>query len=188
MARSDDIVARSDWRPASGLRSFIPCPRCGSSPEAPVASGSRLRRPSSPPATASSPPPASRTTSAILQVAELPDPPLRLLLGSDASYLAELVADHRAAEDARWRSLSVSTDYEGLGDFRARGDGQAARLEPDAHIAAGDDGDQGLRAVEDGERPLRRHARRARGGAPRAGVLGASRRRDDGARALPPAR
>jgi NAD(P)-dependent dehydrogenase (short-subunit alcohol dehydrogenase family) len=42
----------------------------------------------------------------------------RLLLGSDASYLAELVAEQRAAEDAKWRSLSVSTDFEGLGDFR----------------------------------------------------------------------
>jgi NAD(P)-dependent dehydrogenase (short-subunit alcohol dehydrogenase family) len=60
----------------------------------------------------------ARMAQAILQVSELPDPPLRLLLGSDASYLAELVAEERAAEDARWRALSVSTDYEGLGDFR----------------------------------------------------------------------
>jgi NAD(P)-dependent dehydrogenase (short-subunit alcohol dehydrogenase family) len=60
----------------------------------------------------------ARMAQAILRVAELPDPPLRLLLGSDASYLAELVAEERAAEDAKWRSLSVSTDFEGLGDFR----------------------------------------------------------------------
>jgi NAD(P)-dependent dehydrogenase (short-subunit alcohol dehydrogenase family) len=59
-----------------------------------------------------------RMAQAILQVAAMPEPPLRLLLGSDASYLAELVAEQRAAEDARWRSLSISTDFEGLGDFR----------------------------------------------------------------------
>ena len=34
------------------------------------------------------------------------------------SYLAELVAEQRAAEDAKWRSLSISTDFDGLGDFR----------------------------------------------------------------------
>ncbi|MGD0527153.1 MAG: oxidoreductase [Polyangiaceae bacterium] len=60
----------------------------------------------------------ARMAQAILQVAAMPDPPLRLLLGSDAAFLAELVAAQRAAEDAKWRSLSVSTDFEGLGDFR----------------------------------------------------------------------
>jgi NAD(P)-dependent dehydrogenase (short-subunit alcohol dehydrogenase family) len=60
----------------------------------------------------------ARMAQAVLQVAAMPDPPLRLLLGSDAVYVAELVAEQRAAEDAKWRAVSVSTDYEGLGDFR----------------------------------------------------------------------
>jgi hypothetical protein len=42
---------------------------------------------------------------------------LRLLLGSDAVFLAGVVAAARAAEDARWKPLSMSTDYEGLVDF-----------------------------------------------------------------------
>jgi NAD(P)-dependent dehydrogenase (short-subunit alcohol dehydrogenase family) len=54
----------------------------------------------------------------ILQIASLPEPPLRILFGSDAVYLAELVAGQRSEEDARWRSLSVTTDFDGLGDFR----------------------------------------------------------------------
>ena len=53
----------------------------------------------------------------ILQVADLPEPPLRILLGGDAVYLAELVARQRAAEDSKWRSLSVTTDFDGLPDF-----------------------------------------------------------------------
>jgi NAD(P)-dependent dehydrogenase (short-subunit alcohol dehydrogenase family) len=53
----------------------------------------------------------------LLQVAALPDPPLRILLGSDAVYLADLVAKQRAAEDARWRSLGMTTDFDGLADF-----------------------------------------------------------------------
>ncbi|HEY2515206.1 MAG TPA: SDR family NAD(P)-dependent oxidoreductase [Polyangiaceae bacterium] len=55
---------------------------------------------------------------AILKVAEEPKPPLRLLLGSDAAYLAELVAEQRAEEDRRWRAVSVATDFDGLPDFR----------------------------------------------------------------------
>ena len=53
----------------------------------------------------------------ILQIAGLPEPPLRILLGSDAVFLADLNAKQRAAEDAKWRSLSVTTDFDGLGDF-----------------------------------------------------------------------
>jgi hypothetical protein len=45
------------------------------------------------------------------------EPPVRLLLGSDAVWLAPQYAAARAAEDARWRELSVSTDLPGLGDF-----------------------------------------------------------------------
>lgn len=54
---------------------------------------------------------------AILKVAEMPEPPLRLLLGTDAMFLARVVAERRAAEDERYASLSASTDVDGLGDF-----------------------------------------------------------------------
>jgi NAD(P)-dependent dehydrogenase (short-subunit alcohol dehydrogenase family) len=44
-------------------------------------------------------------------------PPVRLLLGTDAVFLGPLIAAARAEEDAKWRSFSVSTDFDGLGDF-----------------------------------------------------------------------
>jgi NAD(P)-dependent dehydrogenase (short-subunit alcohol dehydrogenase family) len=53
----------------------------------------------------------------LLQIAALSAPPLRLLLGGDAVYLAELVAQQRAAEDAKWRPVSVTTDFDGLVEF-----------------------------------------------------------------------
>ncbi|MCY1054992.1 oxidoreductase [Nannocystis sp. SCPEA4] len=54
---------------------------------------------------------------AILALTESPEPPLRLLLGTDAQFLARLVADARAAEDAKWAALGASTDFDGLGAF-----------------------------------------------------------------------
>ncbi|MCE9673137.1 oxidoreductase [Myxococcus stipitatus] len=59
----------------------------------------------------------AKAAQAILRIAAEKHPPLRLLLGSDAVFLAEAVANKRRAEDERWRSLSVSTDYDGLVDF-----------------------------------------------------------------------
>jgi NAD(P)-dependent dehydrogenase (short-subunit alcohol dehydrogenase family) len=53
----------------------------------------------------------------IVQLAELPEPPLRLLLGTDAQFLARMVAEQRAAEDERWAALGGSTDFDGLGAF-----------------------------------------------------------------------
>jgi NAD(P)-dependent dehydrogenase (short-subunit alcohol dehydrogenase family) len=53
----------------------------------------------------------------LLRIAAMPDPPLRLLLGGDAVFLADLAAKQRAAEDAKWRSLSVTTDFDGLPEF-----------------------------------------------------------------------
>ncbi len=50
---------------------------------------------------------------AILELANLPEPPLRLLLGTDALFLAGLVTAGRAAEDEKWRALSASTDFDG---------------------------------------------------------------------------
>src|SRR5271170_6193484 len=52
-----------------------------------------------------------KAAQAILQIAQLPEPPLRLLLGSDAVYLACIIAAARAAEDEKWKSLSLSTDF-----------------------------------------------------------------------------
>jgi NAD(P)-dependent dehydrogenase (short-subunit alcohol dehydrogenase family) len=53
----------------------------------------------------------------ILRIIEEPEPPARLLLGSDAAWLAPQITEARAAEDAAWREVSVSTDLDGLGDF-----------------------------------------------------------------------
>ncbi|MFI9384404.1 SDR family NAD(P)-dependent oxidoreductase [Kutzneria sp. NPDC052558] len=53
----------------------------------------------------------AKVAQVVLQVADLPEPPVRLLLGSDAVRYAELAAQARAAEDAKWRDLSISTDH-----------------------------------------------------------------------------
>lgn len=52
----------------------------------------------------------AKAAQAILQLATLEKPPLRLLLGSDAVYMAGQVLAERQAEDAAFRSLSLSTD------------------------------------------------------------------------------
>jgi NAD(P)-dependent dehydrogenase (short-subunit alcohol dehydrogenase family) len=57
----------------------------------------------------------------VLQVVELPEPPVRLLLGSDAVQYAALAEQARAAADAQWRELSVSTDHD---------DATAAEIDP----------------------------------------------------------
>lgn len=53
----------------------------------------------------------------VLRITSHTHPPTRLLLGSDAVWLAPQVASARATEDATWRDLSVSTDRDGLPDF-----------------------------------------------------------------------
>jgi NAD(P)-dependent dehydrogenase (short-subunit alcohol dehydrogenase family) len=53
----------------------------------------------------------------VLAVAELPEPPVRLLLGGDAARIAEHVEKARAVSDARWRELTVSTDNDDAADF-----------------------------------------------------------------------
>jgi hypothetical protein len=53
-----------------------------------------------------------KAAQAILSIANTPAPPLRLLLGSDAVFLAEQQAKRMAAEDAKWRKLSLSTDFD----------------------------------------------------------------------------
>jgi NAD(P)-dependent dehydrogenase (short-subunit alcohol dehydrogenase family) len=54
----------------------------------------------------------AKAAQAILSVAGIAQPPLRLLLGSDAVFLAQQQAAKMAAEDAQWRSLSLSTDVD----------------------------------------------------------------------------
>jgi hypothetical protein len=48
----------------------------------------------------------------ILQIAETDDPPLRLLLGSDAVRYAGAADQARIESDAKWRPLSESTDHD----------------------------------------------------------------------------
>jgi hypothetical protein len=59
----------------------------------------------------------ARVAQAILRLTEEKEPPVRLLLGSDAVFLAAAAAADRAEEDARWKAFSVSADDEGVGDF-----------------------------------------------------------------------
>jgi NAD(P)-dependent dehydrogenase (short-subunit alcohol dehydrogenase family) len=59
----------------------------------------------------------AKVAQAVLQIASAKKPPLRLLVGSDAVFLAGVGAAAQAAEDAKWKALSVSTDVDGLVDF-----------------------------------------------------------------------
>ncbi len=55
---------------------------------------------------------------AIIQVATMDEPPLRLLLGSDAVCVVEQADLARFEADKKWRELSVSTDLEPGGAAR----------------------------------------------------------------------
>jgi NAD(P)-dependent dehydrogenase (short-subunit alcohol dehydrogenase family) len=57
-----------------------------------------------------------KVAQAILRLADEKQPPVRLLLGTDAVSGAAAAAATRAEEDARWKALSVSTDDDSLGD------------------------------------------------------------------------
>ena len=59
----------------------------------------------------------ARVAQAIVRIASEKRPPLRLLLGSDAVFLASVFSAERAKEDAAWKQLSLSTDFDGLADF-----------------------------------------------------------------------
>lgn len=56
----------------------------------------------------------AKVADVVLSVAGLDDPPVRLLLGSDAVRVAARVATARAESDAKWHDLSVSTDRDDL--------------------------------------------------------------------------
>jgi NAD(P)-dependent dehydrogenase (short-subunit alcohol dehydrogenase family) len=52
-----------------------------------------------------------KAAAVILHLTSLDDPPLRLLLGSDAVHLAEQSGRARQEADRKWRELSLSTDF-----------------------------------------------------------------------------
>jgi NAD(P)-dependent dehydrogenase (short-subunit alcohol dehydrogenase family) len=58
----------------------------------------------------------AKVAQAILRLASESQPPVRVLLGSDAVHLAAVAAAERAEEDARWKALSTSTDFDGRGE------------------------------------------------------------------------
>ncbi len=53
----------------------------------------------------------AKAAAAVLHLASLSDPPLRLLLGPDAYNAAETHALQMLESDRQWKDLSVSTDY-----------------------------------------------------------------------------
>jgi hypothetical protein len=61
-----------------------------------------------------------KAAKAILKIAELSEPLLRLLLGSDAVFLARGAAEQRMAEDEKWKELSLSIDFEGIPSVEER--------------------------------------------------------------------
>ncbi len=48
----------------------------------------------------------------LVQMVDEPDPPLRLLIGSDALQFAVANDEAKLAEASRWQAISVSTDYQ----------------------------------------------------------------------------
>jgi NAD(P)-dependent dehydrogenase (short-subunit alcohol dehydrogenase family) len=56
----------------------------------------------------------AKVADVVLEVVEMDEPPVRLLLGSDAVRFAGQAERGRAESDARWRELSESTDYDDL--------------------------------------------------------------------------
>jgi NAD(P)-dependent dehydrogenase (short-subunit alcohol dehydrogenase family) len=55
----------------------------------------------------------AKVAQVVLQVAAMDDPPLRLILGSEAYAYATATARAQAEADERWRDLTVSTDRDG---------------------------------------------------------------------------
>ena len=54
----------------------------------------------------------AKVAEVVVRLADMPEPPLRLLLGSDAVAYAAQASEARAADDAAWRELSLSTDHD----------------------------------------------------------------------------
>jgi len=60
----------------------------------------------------------AKAAQAIVELAGMTNPPKRLLLGTDAMFLAKMVAEERIEEDAHFARLSASTDVDGMPDFK----------------------------------------------------------------------
>lgn len=58
----------------------------------------------------------AKVAQVVLQIAEMDEPPLRLLLGSDAYNYGTANGRALAASDEKWRELSVSTDHDDATD------------------------------------------------------------------------
>jgi NAD(P)-dependent dehydrogenase (short-subunit alcohol dehydrogenase family) len=54
----------------------------------------------------------ARAAQVIIDITEVDDPPLHLLLGSDAADIAATMAANLAASDAKWRKVSESINYD----------------------------------------------------------------------------
>lgn len=54
----------------------------------------------------------AKAAAVVLHIASLAEPPLRLLLGSDAVHNVEKADAARLEADRRWREISLSTDFE----------------------------------------------------------------------------
>ena len=52
----------------------------------------------------------AKAAQAILKIASVPEPPLRLLLGSDAFKVAREADEAKIADDEAWKELTLSTD------------------------------------------------------------------------------
>jgi hypothetical protein len=52
----------------------------------------------------------AKVAQVVLAVADIVEPPLRLILGSEAYAYATAAAAARAESDAKWHDLTVSTD------------------------------------------------------------------------------
>src|SRR4051812_4634340 len=56
-----------------------------------------------------------KTAQAILQITHVDDPPLRLLLGSDAFTIARAADEAKIVSDERWKDLTLSTEADDVG-------------------------------------------------------------------------
>jgi NAD(P)-dependent dehydrogenase (short-subunit alcohol dehydrogenase family) len=54
----------------------------------------------------------AKAAQAILEISRVPEPPLHLLLGSDAYAIARAADEAKIASDEEWRELTLSTDSE----------------------------------------------------------------------------
>ncbi|HEX4735925.1 MAG TPA: short-chain dehydrogenase/reductase, partial [Allosphingosinicella sp.] len=53
----------------------------------------------------------AKAAQVILEVVNMDDPPIRLLLGSDALKVVQTADARKAAADRKWSALSASTDF-----------------------------------------------------------------------------